>query len=123
MLEESFGVKERRACRVVGQHRSTQRLEVVLPADDEQELRRWLVAFAKDHRVGAGSSLISTVRPQRLEGLKVAYRKRKRSLPGLGAHAGAMSPNAIWAMEFQFDETRDGKLLNVQDIFTRECLA
>jgi transposase InsO family protein len=35
-------------------------------------------------------------------------------------------PNAIWAMDFQFDETRDGKqlkLLNIQDIFTRECLA
>ena len=29
-------------------------------------------------------------------------------------------------MDFQFDETRDGKqlkLLNIQDIFTRECLA
>ena len=34
-------------------------------------------------------------------------------------------PNAIWAMDFQFDQTRDGrqlKLLNIQDIFTRECL-
>jgi putative transposase len=34
-------------------------------------------------------------------------------------------PNAIWAMDFQFDETRDGKqlkLLNIADIFTRECL-
>jgi len=49
MLEETFGVKERRACRVVGQHRSTQRLEVPLPTDDEQELRRWLVQFAKEH--------------------------------------------------------------------------
>ena len=49
MLEETFGVKQRRACRVVGQHRSTQRLEVTLPTDDEQELRRWLVQFAKDH--------------------------------------------------------------------------
>jgi hypothetical protein len=29
-------------------------------------------------------------------------------------------------MDFQFDQTRDGKqlkLLNIQDIFTRECLA
>ncbi|GEM_PF-3415893 len=47
MLEESFGVKERSTCRVVGRHRSTQRLEVVLPSDDERELRRWLVQFAK----------------------------------------------------------------------------
>ena len=49
MLEESFGVKERRACRVVGQNRSTQRLAVPLPSDDEQELRRWLVKFSKDN--------------------------------------------------------------------------
>ena len=40
MLEESFGVNERKACRVVDQHRSTQRLEVPLPSDDEKELRR-----------------------------------------------------------------------------------
>ena len=65
----------------------------------------------------------------RLEGLKVPYRKRKKPLRGLGVHVGAMSPicpNAIWAMDFQFDETRNGKqlkLLNIQDIFTRECLA
>ena len=65
----------------------------------------------------------------RLEGLKVPYRKRKKPLRGLGVHVGAMSPirpNAIWAMDFQFDETRDGrqlKPLNIQDIFTRECLA
>jgi putative transposase len=65
----------------------------------------------------------------RLEGLKVPYRKRKEPLRGLGVHVGAMSPirpNAIWAMDFQFDETRNGrqlKLLNIQDVFTRECLA
>ena len=65
----------------------------------------------------------------RLEGLKVPYRKRKKPLRGVGVHVGAMSPicpNAMWAMDFQFDETRNGKqlkLLNIQDIFTRECLA
>jgi putative transposase len=142
MLEESFGVTERRACRVVGQHRSTQRLEVVLPDDDEQELRRWLVQFATDHprwgwkrayqhrrREGHRVNPKRVQRLWRLEGLKVPYRKRKKPLRGLGVHVGAMSPirpNAIWAMDFQFDETRDGKqlkLLNIQDIFTRECLA
>jgi putative transposase len=141
MLEESFGVKERRACRVVGQHRSTQRLEVNLPSDDEQELRRWLVAFAKEHprwgwkrayhhrrREGHRVNKKRVQRLWRLEGLKVPYRKRKKPLRGVGVHVGAMSPirpNAIWAMDFQFDETRDGKqlkLLNIADIFTRECL-
>jgi len=115
---------------------------VPLPEDDEQELRRWLVTFAKDHpRWGWKRAYrhrrleghrVNKKRIQRLwrlEGLKVSYRKRKKPLRGLGVHVGAMSPirpNAIWAMDFQFDETRDGKqlkLLNVQDIFTRECLA
>src|ERR1019366_8052094 len=142
MLEESFGVKERRACRVVGQHRSAQRLQVTLPSDDEQELRRWLIAFAKAHprwgwkqayqhrrREGHRVNKKRIQRLWRLEGLKVPYRKRKKPLRGLGVHVGAMSPirpNAIWAMDFQFDETRDGrqlKLLNIQDIFTRECLS
>ncbi len=142
MLEETFGVKERRACRVVGQHRSTQRLEAPLPTDDEKELRRWLVAFAMEHprwgwkrayqhrrRDGHRVNKKRIQRLWRLEGLKVPYRKRKKPLRGLGVHVGAMSPirpNAIWAMDFQFDETRDGKqlkLLNIQDIFTRECLA
>ena len=49
MFEESFGAKERRACRVVGQHHVAQRFKVSLPSDDEKELRRWLVAFAKEH--------------------------------------------------------------------------
>ena len=119
MLEETFGVKQRRACRVVGQHRSTQRLEVTLPTDDEQELRRWLVQFAKDHprfgwkrayqhrrREGHRVNKKRIQRLWRVEGLKVPYRKRKKPLRGLGVHVGAMSPikpNAIWAMDFQFD--------------------
>jgi putative transposase len=141
MLEETFGVSERRACRVVGQPRSTQRHEVELPDDDEQELRRWLVAFAKEHprwgwqrayqhrrREGHRVNKKRIQRLWRLEGLQVPYRKRTKPLRGIGVHVGAMSPirpNAIWAMDFQFDETRDGKqltLLNVADIFTRECL-
>ena len=35
-------------------------------------------------------------------------------------------PNVVWALDFQFDQTTDGrtlKLLNIIDEFTRECLA
>ena len=35
-------------------------------------------------------------------------------------------PNVVWALDFQFDQTTDGrmlKLLNVVDEHTRECLA
>jgi putative transposase len=35
-------------------------------------------------------------------------------------------PNVVWALDFQFDQTADGrqlKLLNVIDEYSRECLA
>jgi hypothetical protein len=65
----------------------------------------------------------------RAEGLKVPYRKRKKRLRGQGAICGAMCPirpNVLWALDFQFDQTSNGrtlKLLNVIDEFTRECPA
>ena len=37
-----------------------------------------------------------------------------------------IAPNALWALDFQFDATIDGhqvKLLNIIDEYTRECLA
>lgn len=63
------------------------------------------------------------------EGLRVPQRRRKTRLTGIGVAIGAMSPtrpNAIWAMDFQFDTTADGrtlKMLNVIDEFTREAFA
>ncbi len=63
------------------------------------------------------------------EGLRVPYPKRKKPLRGMGTPVGAMSliaPNALWALDFQFDTTEDNgtlKLLNVIDEFTRECPA
>jgi putative transposase len=116
MLETSFGVKERRACRVVGQPRSTQRLAVALPTDDEQEPRRWLVAFAKEHpRWGWKRAFhhrrheghrVNKKRIQclwRLEGLKVPYRKRKKPLRGVGAMSPSdPTPSGPWT----FSSTR-----------------
>ena len=65
----------------------------------------------------------------REEGLRVPQRRKKKRLAGIGVVVGAMSPirpNVIWAMDFQFDTTADGrtvKMLNVIDEFTREALA
>ncbi len=62
------------------------------------------------------------------EGLQVPTKTKKKRLTGVGAHVGAMSliaPNALWALDFQFDHTIDHKqvkMLNVIDEFTRECL-
>ena len=63
------------------------------------------------------------------EGLQVPTKRRKGRLAGVGTHVGAMcpiAPNALWAMDFQFDHTIDGrqvKMLNVIDEHTREALA
>ncbi len=48
MLGERFGVSQRHACRVVGQHRSTQRLDPPAITDDEVELRASLRAFSTE---------------------------------------------------------------------------
>lgn len=63
------------------------------------------------------------------EGLQVPQKRKRKRLSGVGAHVGPMSliaPNALWALDFQFDHTidrRQVKMLNVIDEFTRECLA
>jgi len=142
MAQSRFGVSERFACRVIGQPRSTQRLKPPTPPDDEEAIREHLRAFARKRpRWGwrrAANDLrrngyrINDKRVRRLwrdEGLRVPTKKRKQRLFGIGTHVGAMSPirpDALWALDFQFDATIDGrqvKLLNVIDEYTRECLA
>ena len=141
MLQTRFGVSQRRACRVAGQHRSTQRLVAPPPPDDEAALREFLRAFSRERprwgwRRAAKAARrdgwrVNDKRIQRLwreEGLRVPYRKRKKPLRGVGATVGAMcliAPNALWARDSQFDTTADNrtlKLLNIVDEFTRECL-
>ena len=142
MLRDRFGVSERRACRVVGQHRSTQRLDPPEISDEEAQLREFLRAFSKRRprwgwRRAAKAARragweVNDKRIRRLwrdEGLRVPQKRRKQPLRGIGVHVGAMCPirtNVLWALDFQFDVTVDGrtlKLLNVIDEFTRECLA
>ncbi len=142
MAQTRFGVSERFACKAVGQHRSTQRLAPPVAADDEEIIRELLRAFAKKRpRWGwrrAATHLrqnghnINNKRVRRLwreEGLRVPQKQRKKRLIGIGTHVGAMCPirpNVLWAMDFQFDHTIDGrqvKMLNIIDEYTRECLA
>ena len=47
-VQEVLGVSERRACRVIGQPRSTQRYEK-RPADDEEQLRMRIVEIASQY--------------------------------------------------------------------------
>lgn len=63
----------------------------------------------------------------REEGLKVLPRRHKRRRPPAGEQARrAEKPNEVWAIDFQFDSTSDGRMLklaNIVDEFTREALA
>ncbi|MFM8857490.1 MAG: IS3 family transposase [Actinomycetota bacterium] len=141
-LRKRFGVSERRACTVVGLHRSTMRLAPPPMSNEDAELRAWLRTFSTDRprwgwrraakmarRAGWQVNDKRVRRLWREEGLRVPQRRRKKRLTGIGVVLGAMSPirpNVIWAMDFQFDTTADGrtlKMLNVIDEFTREALA
>jgi putative transposase len=138
-LREQFGESERRACRVVGQARSTQRISPPEPPDEELALRAFLRDFARRRprwgwRRAARDAgwVVNNKRIHRLwraEGLRVPNHKKKRRLRGIGAVVGPMCPirpNVLWALDFQFDETSDGKMLkflNVIDEFTREAIA
>jgi putative transposase len=142
MLRDRLGVSERWACRVAGQHRSTQRHELVR-AEDDTALRAELRQFSVDrprwgyrrahHHLREQGWAVNRKRVQRLwreEGLRVPVRRRKRRRLGDSTvpaeRLRSERPNHVWAFDFQFDQTADGrvlKLLNIVDEFTREALA
>jgi putative transposase len=140
-LQQGFGVSERRACRVVGQNRSTQR-KAPQPSRPENErlavrLReiareypRW--GWKKAHHIllreGWTVNRKRTRRVWRQEGLRrpVKARKRRRVSTGESKRLRATRINEVWALDFIFDETADRrrlKLCNIVDEYTREALA
>jgi transposase InsO family protein len=107
------------------------RLRAVL-REISAERPRW--GYRRAHvRLGELGHRVNRKRVQRLwreEGLRVPARRRKRqrlgesTVPADRLRAGR--PGHVWALDFQFDQTADGrvlKLLNVVDEFTREALA
>jgi putative transposase len=137
-----LGVPERRACRVLGQHRSTQRKPPSTP-DDEAALTADIVALATRYgrygyrRITAllrhAGWRVNRKRVERLwrrEGLKVPRKQPKKGRLWLGDGSCLRlrpdHPNHVWSYDFVEDRTHDGRkyrMLNVIDEFTRECLA
>jgi putative transposase len=126
---------------VTGQHRATQRHEPVsaTPEDPDAALRSWLRQYAKDHpRRGFRPAYhdargqgwrVNHKKIQRLwreEGLRVPQRRRrKRGGTSTAEVPTADAPNRVWAADFQFDVTTDGrpiKIVSIIDEHTRECL-
>lgn len=142
MLEQRLGLSERRACRIAGQHRSTQRHQP-RTNDRDDGLRAELRTLSREHPRWGYRKAWAALREQgweanrkkiqrlwREEGLRVPRRKRKRQRFGTSttpaARLRAERPNHVWALDFQFDTTVDGrvlKLLHVVDEHTREALA
>lgn len=136
-------ISERRACRALGQPRSTQRYAATRPDADRRliaEMRRLVEAYPRRGSERVHQMLVGTgwrvnfKRVHRLwkqEHLQVPSKQRKkRRLPGSSASSCVRYKpkhrNHVWSYDFVMDRTEDGrqlKLLVVLDEFTRECLA
>ena len=141
MLQDRLQMSERRVCRIASQYRSTQRREVVRGTGDEA-LRERLRAFSRKHKrwgyrkawavlrnEGWAANRKKIQRLWREEGLKIPSHTRKRQRLGTSTcpadRLRAERPDHVWALDFQFDQTADGrtlKLLNIVDEHSREEL-
>ncbi|WP_375295646.1 IS3 family transposase [Gordonia sp. GONU] len=130
MLKDAMSMSERMACRVVGLSRSAyRRLPLAqTPADPDAGLREQLRTYARQNprhgfrrawahlRFGDGIE-VNKKKVHRLwkeEGLQVRRAPRRKragqsSVPVVVADA----PNVVWALDFQFDSTVDGKKIKI----------
>ena len=137
-------VSERRACRVVGQHRSTQRY-VARSGDFELRLVKSMnelaarfprYGYRKVHALlvaeGWAINRKRVERLWRLEGHRVPPQKsRNGGQKALGTadnaawNLPALAPDHVWSYDFITIRTVDGgplRVLNIVDEFTRECV-
>ncbi len=137
-----LGVSERRACRVLGQPRSTQRHHGSVP-HDEAVLTADIVRLASEYgRYGARrvTALLQhegwrvnhkrVERIWRREGLRVPRKQPRRGrlwlTDGSCVRHRPTHRNHVWAYDFVAIRTQDGRplrLLTLVDEYTRECLA
>jgi transposase InsO family protein len=141
-VQQTLLVSQRRACRAVGQSRSSQRYR---PAarDDEGKLIAAMLELARRKPRWGYRMVWATLRGEgwrvnrkrvyrlwKKEGLKVRQKQHKRRRLG-GSENGITRSRAtrrdhVWAWDFIHDRTEDGralKWLSIVDEFTRECLA
>ncbi len=137
-----MSISERRACRALGQHRSTQR-KIPHGRADEERLTADLIELARQYgRYGyrkiaellrRAGWFVNDKRVERIwrrEGLKVPTRQPKRGRlwlnDGSCIRLRAEHRNHVWSYDFVEDRTHNGRrirMLNIIDEFTHECLA
>jgi putative transposase len=140
-LQRRFRVSERRACRVLGQPRSTQRLRPRARPGEARLLAR-ILALVRRHprfgyrriwallrREGWRVNRKRVYRLWRRQGLKIPKRLRKKRRLGTSGNGctrrRAEHRDHVWCWDFIHDRTADGqplKWLSVIDEYTRECL-
>ena len=141
-MRQKFQISERLACRVLGQHRSTQR-KVPRGRTDEDALTADIVALASQYgrygyrRITAllreAGWAVNAKRVERIwrrEGLKVPQKQPKKARlwlnDGSCIRLRPERPNHVWSYDFVESRTHDGRkfrMLNVIDEFSRECMA
>jgi len=137
-----MNVSERRVCRVLGQHRSTQR-RIPAGREDEERLTADIIELARQYgRYGYrkiaellrnAGWVVNDKRVERIwrrEGLKVPAKQPKRGRlwlsDGSCVRLRAERPNHVWSYDFVEDRTHEGRkyrMLNIVDEFSHECLA
>ncbi|TWT29154.1 IS2 transposase TnpB [Posidoniimonas corsicana] len=135
-------VSERRACKVIGQPRATQRRGRRRP-DDEPRLVRRMVELASSYGRYGYRKVTALLREEgwrvnhkrverlwRREGLKVPGRQPKRKrlwlADGSCVRLRPRFKDHVWSYDFVHDRTSDGRafrMLTLIDEHTRECLA
>ena len=137
-----FSVSERFACRVLGQHRSTQR-KTPKGRPDEEALTTDIIRLASRYGRYGYRRITAMLRSEgwtvnakrveriwRREGLKVPQKQPKRCRlwlnDGSCIRLRPEHPNHVWSYDFVEGRTHNGRkfrMLNIIDEFTRECLA
>lgn len=141
-MRRSLKISERRACRVLGQPRQTQRYRPRIKEQERRLVERMLALVRAHPRYGyrriwallkREGWKVNRKRVHRLwrrEGLKVPQKARKKRYLGHSANGCARHRaehiDHVWAWDFIFDRTTSGrslKWLSIVDEYTRECLA
>ena len=141
-MQEKLGVSERRACKVLEQHRSTQRRILSLPSDEKQLTADIIDLATKYGRYGYRriTALLNNdygwvvnhkrvERIWRIEGLKVPKKQPKKKRlwlnDGSCVRLRPEHKDHVWSYDFVMDRTASGrafKILTIIDEYTRESL-
>ncbi|WP_298852902.1 IS3 family transposase [uncultured Ruegeria sp.] len=141
-IRNEMRVSERRVCRVLGQHRSTQRRLPVGRADEDRLVADMIELTRRYGRYGYrriaamlrdAGWLVNDKRVERLwrrEGLKVPMKQPKKGRLWLNdGSCVRLRPeyrDHVWSYDFVHHRTDDGRAfrtLNILDEHSRECLA